>query len=225
MKVIKFILIVFAISGLLNREAFGQTIRGKDFKKDGKFGFFFGLNNNSFARNEKILWNSINRTYSPGLTGGLHFRPYFWKVISSYAQISFTQKGATENFEITNIEQLISVRTNLNYGQVEIVPLEFIPFPKKNLSPYISVGFFFSKLYSSKIRYQYTEKFETADDTNHFILDFEPTEKADKGYAFIAGLKFENFRLELRNEISSTPIYQNTNIKNHSNSLILRYSL
>ncbi len=225
MKILKLFLTVFALFGLINGIAIGQTTRGKDFKKDGKFGFFFGLNNNSFVRNEKLLWNSMNRTYSPGLTAGLHFRPYFWHGLSSYIQGSFTQKGGTERFIINDIEQQISVRTNLSYGQIEIVPLEFVPFPKKNISPYISVGFFFSKLYNSKIRYQYTKKFDIADDINHFILDFEPTEKADKGYAFIAGFKFENFRLELRNEISSTPIYKNTNIKNHSNSLILRYSL
>lgn len=203
---------------------FGQESE-KNFFKDGKFGFFVGLNNNEFVRNEKPQWNSIIKTFSPGINTGLHFRPYSWGVLSSLVQISFTQKGTTELFNIAKIEEKISVRTNLDYGQIEVIPLEFTPFPRKNMSPYISAGLFYSKLINSNVRYQYNEKFNIEDDINHFILDFTPDMNTDIGYSIVAGLKFQNFRLEVRNEFGSKALYLNSNIKNHLNSILLRYSL
>jgi hypothetical protein len=215
---------IITIMILIQIQTFAQKSTDS-YRKDKMFGFFIGLNNNQFNRGEKLEWNSIIKTFSPGINTGLHFRPYSWGVLSSLIQLSFSQKGATELFNVKSIEENISVRTNLNYGQIEIIPLEFTPFPRKNLSPYISGGMFFSRLISSKIRYQYNENFDIQDDINHFILDFQPDQISDIGYSLIAGLKLENFRIELRNEFGSKILYNSTTIRNNNNSIIFRFSL
>lgn len=72
----------------------------KPYRKDGKFGFFVGLNNNEFIRTEKLSWNSTIKTYSPGINTGLHYRPYNLGMLSSLIQVAYSQKGATELFNI-----------------------------------------------------------------------------------------------------------------------------
>jgi hypothetical protein len=217
----KYLLIFFCFINL----GVNAQDKNEKVKKDKWFGFFIGINNSEFVRNEKLNWNSTFKTLSPGINTGLHFRPYNLGIISSMIQVSYSQKGATETFNLSSIEEKVSVRTNLNYAQIEIVPLEFVPFYRQKMSPFISGGLYFSKLLKSKIRYQYGDSFNVEDDINDFLLGFEPDQKNEQGIAIMAGLRFENFRLELRNEFGRKAIYTNTPIKNHSNTILLRYSL
>ena len=197
----------------------------KPYRKDGKFGFFVGMNNNEFIRDEKLSWNSIIRTYSPGFNGGLHFRPYNWRMLSSLIQVSYSQKGATEIFNLNKLEEQVAVRTQLNYLQLEIVPIEITPFYRKKMTPFINVGLFYSKLIKSNIKYQYNDSFTNYDTNNTLNLDFAPDTEDDKGVSIVAGLKFQNFKIEFRNEFGTKFLYNNTNIKNHSNTIKLRFSI
>lgn len=109
--------------------------------------------------------------------------------------------------------------------QLEIVPFDFTPFHRRNVSPFINAGFYFSKLMKSKIRYQYADFFNVQDTANDFELDFTPETKDDMGVSIVAGLKFENFKLEFRNEFGKKALYKNPNTKNHSNTVNIRISL
>lgn len=197
----------------------------KSYRKDGKFGFFVGINNNEFIRNDKLSWNSIIKTYSPGFNGGLHYRPYNWGILSSLIQVSYSQKGATEVFNVKKIDEQIAVRTQLNYLQFEIVPIEITPFFRRKMTPFVNAGLFYSKLIKSNIKYQYDDSFKGYDTNKSLNLDFAPDAKDDMGFSIVAGLKFENFRLEVRNELGTKALFNNTIIKNHLNTIKFRFSI
>lgn len=215
-KIRIFIYLIASISA-----SFAQEKTGQAKKNSANAGIVFGANMGQFYRqnNERfrlpsknILWN-----YQIGISNDA-LNSKFYKI---RWELAFTRKGAIENFD-NGINTKIAAKSDLAYGQFNLLPIVVTPYHYKSLSPMIGFGGYASYLVGGKIN--------TSTNGSEYIRDkegFNNLIKKDYGAIISLGLYFKKISLEYRQEIGIPQMIDKTKalstIKNKTSSILLTF--
>ncbi len=184
-------------------------------------GFKMGLTGSDYFRDINDKFQKPLKKPNLGLHMGIIADIINVRWFASQAELAFVMKGSKENF--INDGETINTKSNLNYVQLELIPLQIKPLGFLRFNPYVSGGFYWAKLVTNKFEYTISRSLygtQFVDEPQRLnVINLLNT---DKGYILNAGLKTKRFGIEYRHEFGQTEIIKGTNIKNQLNNITFK---
>jgi hypothetical protein len=220
-RIICFLLFISNISFAQTKPNFGKTKSYTYWPRIA--GFKMGITGSDYYRDAKDKFQKPLKEPNLGLNIGLVADIINLRWFATQAELAFVMKGAKETF--INGEETIKTKSNLNYLQFDLIPLQLKPLGFPRFNPYVSGGLYWAKLVSSKFEYTISRSLNGTE----FIDEPAPLKvidlnKNDKGYFLNAGLKMKRFGIEYRHEFGLSEIIKGTNIKNQLNNITLKFT-
>ncbi len=184
-------------------------------------GVFFGANMPQFyrANNEIVRFPFIKPKYS--WQAGIFMDIVDTKKYSLKLELAYNNKGAKEKFS-DDLNNTLESEADLTYGQINLFPIVYKPLGAKKISPFISIGGYYSYLINA--RYKTKVK-----NTTYFIDETAKsnTLKEDYGVNLALGLNYKKISLEYRIEAGIPKILNQSEtlstIKNKTHSIIITF--
>ncbi len=184
-------------------------------------GFKMGITGSDYYRDVKDKFQKPLKEPNLGLNIGLVADIINLRWIATQAELAFVMKGSKETF--INGEETIKTKSNLNYIQFDLIPIQLKPLGFPRFNPYASGGLYWAKLVSNKFEYSISRTLngtQFVDETKTLIIP--NLNKNDNGYFLNAGIKMNRFGIEFRHEFGQSEIIKGTNIKNQLNNITLK---
>jgi Outer membrane protein beta-barrel domain len=183
-------------------------------------GVLFGVNATDFYRNANDKYQTPLKTPTLGFNAGFIIDIINQRRWGTQLEIKYTQKGATETFDNKSEQEFVTVKSKLDYLQVDFIPIILKPIGFKSFNPYFSGGLYKSFLIRHDVSYQFNEKWNDLDLPLKY--DVSQINKGDMGISINAGIMIKSLTIEYHHEFGLSTIFESSNIKNQLSSINLK---